>query len=172
MILTIVFSGLFTTYAAAGGAHHVSYLASNPSQKSFVLKINWVSQVFSISAIASGKVSVALLIYRLQAPSKKRTWFLIFCAVSSILAAVGLVIALMGQCTPPEALWEGGGKCWDSKKVNNFDVAAACTDKLLPTELAASRSGICAIVKTAYVPTLTAKSDFTWITVTLLIWNA
>lgn len=126
-ILAFVFSALFTAYALAGGARHVFYLDPHPAQKSHVLELNWVSQTFCIAAFATGKVSVALLIYRLQGPSRKRTWFLIFCAVSSILMAFGLIYSLMGQCSPPSALWvPGTGKCWDAKKVNNFDVAGAC----------------------------------------------
>ena len=33
-------------------------------------------------------------------------------------------------------------------------------------------AGIAAAIKASYLPTLTAKSDVTWITVNLLIWNA
>ncbi|KAL9018403.1 MAG: hypothetical protein Q9185_004310 [Variospora sp. 1 TL-2023] len=157
MVLTIVFSALFTAYAASGGARHIFYLNSDPAQKAFVLKLNWVSQVFSIAGIASGK------------------------------------------CSPPEALWNGGGKCWDPEKVNTFDVVGASgfafidfalslTPITIVWNLQLSRakkvalsmllglgifSGICAVVKTVYVPTLTAKSDFTCtLLLTLLIWNA
>lgn len=133
-MLTIVFSALFTAYAASGGARHIFYLNSDPPQKSFVLKLNWVSQVFSIAGIASGKVSVALLIYRIQAPCKRRTWFLIFCSISSVLIGVGLVVSLMAQCSPPEALWNGGGKCWDPEKVNTFDVVGASTTHYTPCD--------------------------------------
>ncbi|KAL8952534.1 MAG: hypothetical protein Q9222_001564 [Ikaeria aurantiellina] len=59
MVLTVVFSSLFTAYAYAGGARHVYYLDPYPSQKSHVLELNWVSQVFCISGFGSGKISVA-----------------------------------------------------------------------------------------------------------------
>ncbi|KAL9600391.1 MAG: hypothetical protein Q9219_003241 [cf. Caloplaca sp. 3 TL-2023] len=42
----------------------------------------------------------------------------------------------------------------------------------MKSRLTGNSSGICAAIKTSYVPTLTAQSDFTWITVNLLIWNA
>ncbi|KAI4288673.1 MAG: hypothetical protein L6R35_002064 [Caloplaca aegaea] len=109
MVLTIVFSALFTAYAASGGARHIFYLNSDPAQKSFVLKLNWVSQVFSIAAIASGK------------------------------------------CSPPEALWNGGGKCWDPEKVNTFDVVGA---RITVTLLIWNANEVNVIIWAACCPTL------------------
>ena len=73
-VFITVASALFTVYVNSGGAHHVFYLAAvEPEEISKVIELNYVSQVFCIIAIATGKISVALLIYRLQPKSKWRT---------------------------------------------------------------------------------------------------
>ena len=123
-MLAIIFSALFTAYVHAGGARHVFYL--DPAQRSLVIELNWVAQVFSVSGIATSKISVSLLIYRLQGPSKWRTWFLIFCSVSSMIVLAGTIVSLLGRCSPPKALWiPGAGTCWDGTKVGYFDIFAA-----------------------------------------------
>ena len=122
--LTITFSVFFTLYAAKGGARHAMSLS--PAQLQEITLINWVSQTFCIMAIATGKVSVAILMGRLMAPSKWRRWTLYFLAISSFFAACIIIIFIFAQCSPPKALWiPSAGKCWDEKKTNDLDVALA-----------------------------------------------
>ncbi|KAL9024443.1 MAG: hypothetical protein Q9196_006516 [Gyalolechia fulgens] len=82
-------------------------------------------------AIATGKISVAFLIQRIQGPSKWRTWVLRFCSVTVFLTALFAVIFLFAQCQPARALWTpsmikaGTGHCWDPVTVNNYDIVIA-----------------------------------------------
>ena len=79
---------------------------------------------------STGKVSVALLIYRLQAPSKLRTSVLAFLSISSLIMAVIIVILFFAQCSPTSALWTpNAGSCWDPKPLVEFDIVASsrCT---------------------------------------------
>ncbi|KAL8966707.1 MAG: hypothetical protein Q9197_005835 [Variospora fuerteventurae] len=82
-------------------------------------------------AIATGKISVALLIQRIQGPSKWRLWFLRFCSVSVFITGLFAVIFLFAQCQPARALWtpsmikDGTGHCWNPIPVNNYDIVIA-----------------------------------------------
>ena len=113
-------------YTSYGGSRHVFDLT--PTQISKSLEWNLISLVFCIGAISSGKVSVALLIYRLQAPNKWRTWLLGFLSVSSIIVAVLIVGLEYGQCTPARKLWIPTlpGSCWNAKSINDWDITGSC----------------------------------------------
>lgn len=115
---------MYTVYAHLGGARHVAYL--DPQQIAIVAEYNYISLAPIVVAIAIGKCAVALLIYRLQSPSKWRTWLLWFLSISSLVLALLVCIIEYVQCTPTKALWNpSAGTCWDPKPVNNFDVAAS-----------------------------------------------
>ena len=76
-------------------------------------------------SLVVGKISVALLTYRLQPPTKWRTWLLGFLSVSSLLLALLVIIIFFAQCQPTSALWRPGtGTCWDQTKTNDWIVAA------------------------------------------------
>ncbi|KAF6220469.1 hypothetical protein HO133_002901 [Letharia lupina] len=197
MGLTITYSVFFTLYAAKGGARHFMYLT--PAQVEETTLFNWVSQTFCIMAIATGKISVAILMGRLMAPNRWRKRILYFLSISAFIAACIFIISIFAQCSPPKALWiPSPGKCPHPKKINDLDVALACWFVFVDFALAIFGitmiwnlqlnkrkkaglsallglgffAGICAAVKTSYLPTLTVHSDFSWITVDLLIWNA
>ena len=82
-------------------------------------------------AISTGKVSVALLIYRLQAPSRWRTWLLGSLSGTALLVAVLIIGVEYAQCTPARKLWipTAPGTCWDPKKVNDWDIAGSCKSR-------------------------------------------
>ncbi|KAL8648162.1 MAG: hypothetical protein Q9226_006111 [Calogaya cf. arnoldii] len=94
-------------------------------------KLGLFSRACCVPAIASGKISVAFLIQRLQGASKWRTRFLHFCSISVGLLALFVVIFLFAQCQPVQTLWtpsmikDGTGHCWDPIPNNNFDIAVA-----------------------------------------------
>ncbi|KAL9604147.1 MAG: hypothetical protein Q9219_000735 [cf. Caloplaca sp. 3 TL-2023] len=117
-------------------------------------------------AIATGKISVAFLIQRIQGPSKWRTWFLRFCSVSVFITALFAVIFLFAQCQPARALWtpslikNGTGHCWNPIPVNNYDIVIA------------GLAGVCAAIKTSQLRTVTHQTDITWKTAPYLLWNA
>lgn len=50
-----------------------------------ISQLNWVSQTFCVFAMATGKVSVALLIGRLMGPSRWRKRFLYFLSITGLL---------------------------------------------------------------------------------------
>ena len=122
--LTITFSVFFTLYAAKGGARHVVYLS--PAQLEETTKLNWVSQSFCIMAIATGKISVAILMGRLMAPSRWRRWILYFLSIPTFIAACVVIVFLFAQCSPPKARWiPSAGKCWIPERTNGLDVTVS-----------------------------------------------
>ncbi|KAI4281031.1 MAG: hypothetical protein L6R38_003979 [Xanthoria sp. 2 TBL-2021] len=128
-LFTITFSIMWTVYGARGYARHAIYL--NPLQKSDAAKLGIISRACCVVAIATGKISVAFLIQRIQASSKWRTWFLRFCSISVGLLAFLVVVFLFAQCQPVHTLWtpsmikDGTGHCWDPIPGNNYNIAIA-----------------------------------------------
>lgn len=123
-ILSWVASAMYAVYANQGGARHVAYL--EPDQLALVAEFDYISLVPVILGIVIGKCAVSLLIYRLQPPTKWRTYLLWFLSVSSLVCAVLVIVLEFAQCTPVKALWiPTAGKCWNPKAVNNWDVAAS-----------------------------------------------
>ena len=122
-ILTLTFTILWTIYATIGGCRHIFYLSD--SQWFSLTKINWISQPFCVMAIASGKVSVAYLILRLQAPCKWRTGLLYFIAISSIVLGVVDCIITFAQCSPAYALWTANvaANCWSTNVLTDYAMA-------------------------------------------------
>ena len=122
-ILTLTFTILWTIYATIGGGRHIFYLTTD--QWYSLTKINWISQPFCVMAIASGKVSVAYLILRLQAPCKWRTGLLYFIAVSSVVFGVVDCIITFAQCSPTYALWTANvtGSCWSTNVLTDCALA-------------------------------------------------
>lgn len=118
-------TSMFTVYAYYGGTKHVYDL--QPAQIFKAIELDVVSQVFINIAISTGKVSVALLIYRLQAPCRWRTWVLAFLSTSSFVIAILVVTLIFAQCSPTRALWDLTlqGKCWKSVRGADWDIAAS-----------------------------------------------
>lgn len=130
---------MWTVYGDRGYARHTIYL--DPMEKSDAIKVSVVSRACCIMAIATGKISVAFLIQRIQGSSKWRTWFLRFCSISVFLTALFAVIFLFAQCQPAYALWtpsmieDGTGHCWDPIPVNNYDIVIAGMSFLSMSEI-------------------------------------
>ncbi|KAL8959444.1 MAG: hypothetical protein Q9193_003697, partial [Seirophora villosa] len=128
-MFTVTFSTMWTVYARRAYARHDYYL--RPEQKSDAGRLSVISRSCCIMAIATGKISVAFLIQRIQGPSKWRLWFLRFCSVSVFITGLFAVIFLFAQCQPARALWtpsmikNGTGHCWDPIPVNNYDIVIA-----------------------------------------------
>lgn len=116
-------SSLFTAYALNGGTKHIVDL--RPAQIHPITAFNYASQGFCILAISTGKVSVALLIYRLQAPCRWRTWVLVILSVSSCVMAILVIALFLAQCSNVQALWSPGtGNCWNPKIVNDWLISS------------------------------------------------
>ncbi|KAI4249091.1 MAG: hypothetical protein LQ352_005714 [Teloschistes flavicans] len=120
---------MWSVYAARGYARHEHYL--RPGQRSDAGKLSVISRSCCIMAIATGKISVAFLIQRIQGPNKWRTWLLRFISISVFVTALFAVIFLFAQCQPARALWtpsmikKGTGHCWNPIPVNNYDIVIA-----------------------------------------------
>lgn len=122
-VFAIISSSLFTGYALNGGTRHI--LDVQPAQIPKVTAFNYVSQGFCMLALSTGKVSVALLIYRLQAPTRWRTWLLAILSGSSFFMALLVIALFLAQCSSLKALWTPHtGTCWDPKVVNDFLISA------------------------------------------------
>ena len=130
-LFTITFSTMWSVYAGRGYARHEFYL--RPQQLSDAGKLSVISRSCCVMAIASGKISVAFLIQRIQAGQmeKWRTWFLRFISISVVITGLFAVIFLFAQCQPARALWtpsmikNGTGHCWNPIPVNNYDMVIA-----------------------------------------------
>ncbi|KAL8711874.1 MAG: hypothetical protein Q9220_003818 [cf. Caloplaca sp. 1 TL-2023] len=129
LLFTLTFSVMWSVYAGRGYARHEHYLG--PAQRSDAGRLSVISRSCCIMAIAFGKVSVAFLIQRIQAPGKWRIWFLRFCSASVFITALFALIFLFAQCQPAKALWtpsmikNGTGHCWNPIPVNNYDIVIA-----------------------------------------------
>ena len=122
-VFAIISSSMFTGYALNGGTKHI--LDIPPAQIPKVTAFNYVSQGVCMLALSTGKVSVALLIYRLQAPSRWRTWVLAILSASSFVMALLVIALFLAQCTSLQALWTPGtGTCWNPKVVNDVLISA------------------------------------------------
>lgn len=128
-LFTLTFSIMWSVYAGRGYARHEHYL--RPGQRSDAGKLSVISRSCCIMAIATGKISVAFLIQRIQGPGKWRTWLLRFCSVTVFITALFALIFLFAQCQPARALWTpsmikaGTGHCWNPIPVNNYDIVIA-----------------------------------------------
>ncbi len=114
---------MFTGYASNGGTKHIFDIA--PARIPQVTAFNYISQGSCMLGLSTGKVSVALLIYRLQAPSRWRTWLLALLTVSSFIMALLVIALFLAQCSSLKALWTPGtGTCWNPKVVNDVLISA------------------------------------------------
>lgn len=122
-VFAIISSSLFTGYACYGGTKHIFDVPPAPIPKT--TELNYLSQGFCMLALSTGKVSVALLIYRLQAPCRWRTWVLALLSASSCVIALLGIALFLAQCTPLKALWTPGiGTCWNPNVMNRFLIGA------------------------------------------------
>ena len=89
---------IWTVYALAGGAQHLSSLS--PLQVVQITRLNWISQPFCIAGLVAGRLSVACLIKRLQSPTLWRTsllWGLMIVLVLYSFVEIVLVYTQVRQ---------------------------------------------------------------------------
>ena len=108
----LIYTGFWTAYALKDGARHVYYLTYE--QQVETTRLNWISQAFCVTAIGTGKASVAYFLLRILGPSKWRRPFLYFIAFSSVTVCSIDIILTFAQCTPVQKLWNPlrSGHCW------------------------------------------------------------
>ena len=106
----------WTVYTGLGGT---SYNPLTPPRMSQINEVNWISQVWCITALVTGKIAIAALIKRLQAPCRWRTTVLWIAPSIIALWCSGQIVMIFVQCRPVGKLWnpERSGTCWDPKIV-------------------------------------------------------
>ncbi|MCJ1408055.1 hypothetical protein MMC19_002128 [Ptychographa xylographoides] len=198
MTFTLVYSSLYAAYAQLGGCRHVQHLTLN--QTTQATGINWLNQPFTVLAIATSKVSVALLILRLQGPCKWRAYLLYFLAASIWTYAAAIIVVVFTQCRPSYALWteQEDSSCmqaeyfvyigYSSAGYAAFQVLALAIIPMtfiLKLQLSLHKrlslclvlgvgifASACAIVKTTKLSEDGSLADFIWDTLPIFIWTA
>ncbi|MDI1486614.1 MAG: hypothetical protein OHK93_005846 [Ramalina farinacea] len=198
MIWSLTFTIMWTVYANVGGTRHVFYL-SLPQQEN-ALKLNWISQTFCVLGLAFGKLSVGFLIYRIGVPKAWTRWLLYFFMTSQFILFSLAFIFVFVQCQPVTKLWNftEAGNCWDPQVLTVWTIICSSYSAFLDIALAAIPvsviwslqmsfskkvqlslilsvgifAAICGAIKTSKLPSESARSDFTWNTVPLFIWNS
>lgn len=178
-----------------GTGRHVFYLGHENRVKA--MRIDWLYQAFLISAIVTGKISVAFFILRLS-NTRWHTWVLQTINVLLIFIAIPLITLTYAQCKPAALLWDPSlhGYCWDPSRQGTFALFqgsfGALTDLVyalfpllilwklqIPLKrkfLLASImclgvfSAIAAAVKTYFLQQLKSRADFTYDGTSLMIW--
>lgn len=118
----------WTVYSDLGGT---SYTPLDPSTAVAVARLNWISQAWCILGLMFGKLGVAALILRLQAPAKWRTILIWTMCTILVIWDVIAVILIFAQCQPTEALWNPTveGHCWSPWVVVNDAIAVSGTSR-------------------------------------------
>ena len=129
-LISVLYSIVATLSAYRKGFRHIFYL--KPSQLVSVTRPNWIGLALTVMALATSKVSVAILIGRIMAPSRWRKVVLYFLSITSMLVGVLAVIIIFAQCSPVQALWDPKiGKCWNPAGPNIFNVAASSGSRFI-----------------------------------------
>ena len=185
-----------TAEVAYGTGRHYDTLDS--VQKGMAVKLNWISQPFTIFSCGVGKISIALLLLRIMPKNKIRERFLYTLIALLIVINTICVAFIFGQCSPTRKLWEPSirGNClkpYVQQDIGFFQSSfSAFSDFLLAVfplviiyDLQMKRAvkvglgcamslGLfatgAAIVKTIQLEDLTARDDYTYDTVDLVIW--
>ena len=185
-----------TAEVVYGTGRHYETLDS--LQKVMAVKLNWISQPFAIFSCGVGKISIALLLLRIMPKSKIRERFLYILITLLLIINTICVAFIFGQCSPARKLWEPSikGSClkpYVQQDVGFFQSSfSAFSDFLLALfplviiynlqmKLAVKVGLGCAmslglvatgaaIVKTIQLEDLTARNDYTYDTVNLVLW--
>ncbi|OAA33221.1 integral membrane protein [Moelleriella libera RCEF 2490] len=142
LILYVVFVSILTKYITVGGLRHLYYLT--PEERVIAAKWGWISQPFVIMGFATGKLSVAVLLWRVVGSTTFwRKWFLCFATISALLISIVNIVLTFTQCSPVEALWnqqllkEGQTKCLSPSIQINFAIFLSSWNILTDVFLAA-----------------------------------
>ena len=79
-----------------------------------IAKLQAISQPITISALALGKVSIALFLMRLVGPSRWKRISLQCIMVGAMLAAIFGIVSVFARCSPFQKSWNMKlpGHCW------------------------------------------------------------
>ena len=121
-MLTLGYSIAMTILAMNNGCRHYYYLSD--TERTLATKLNWTLQPWPIMALATSKVSVALLIMRIMGTSAWRRGFLWFLMVANFFFCSLAIVLTFTQCRPSSALWDHSikGKCWKPERQTSFSL--------------------------------------------------
>jgi hypothetical protein len=125
-LLAVVCTSIMTPEVTYGTGRHFTTLS--PYEQVIAVKLNWISQPFSIMSAGFGKVSVALLLLRIISPNKARQWFL-YTTIALLTVINTICVAwIFGQCTPAARLWDSSidGTCYPPHVQQDVGYWQAC----------------------------------------------
>ncbi|KAM5482612.1 hypothetical protein McanMca71_004085 [Microsporum canis] len=197
MVLATMDTSLLTVSVRHGLGKHAFDLTS--SEYINANKYNWISQGCHVMATNFGKVSVILFLLRIVVNSRAQRIFLYTLMAMLIIINSICVFTIFGQCAPTSRLWdpEIPGTCWSPHYQRDYaffqSSFSAFSDGLLALypsfviwKLQMSlrtKTGlgcvlalgivamIASIIKTIFLASLTARSDYTFDTISLTIWT-
>lgn len=122
-------SAAFTTVAVEYGNGRHFNLLTRHQQESVVF---WTTVAFCPSILTFGlpKLAVISLLTRLLNPSRWHWWFLWGMGIFCLLTLFATIGTLLGQCLPPESLW-------------NFDIKGECAPKHHIVNYSLFAGGVC-----------------------------
>ena len=179
-----------------GYGHHNTNL--EPSQYIQVVKFEVIGQIFAVLAYPPGKAAVAVCLMRIF-PGKKLRWLLWGVVIINVLIFVGMAILQICQCNPIRKQWDilVPGTCLNPYVSVYYDTPGASIGALSDFVLAivpwiyitklhlplrervavgvalslGFGAGFFAIIKTYYVTRLSARTDYAYDTVPLVMWS-
>ena len=113
MILTTIEAALIIQAATRGKGKRTKFLQQ--AEIEYIKMYSWIAQIVLFLAMALVKISVCLLITRIN-DSRKLIW--LTAAVTTVLAVASLevVFVLVAQCKPVSASWRPkSGDCWPTE---------------------------------------------------------
>ncbi|EFR05202.1 integral membrane protein [Nannizzia gypsea CBS 118893] len=189
-------SALITTSISHGTGRHQVFLSE--AQRTQADKYNWISQSFHVMSTNWAKVSIMFLLLRLIQKAKSQAPYIYGGMVLLTLSNVMCVYTIFGQCTPVQSLWDHSipGKCWNPSVQRDYaffqGAISAFSDLVLavypvhlvltlhiPVRLKLALGSIlalgliamgAAIVKTIFLSRLSARADYSWNTIDLVVW--
>ncbi|PMD47082.1 hypothetical protein L207DRAFT_606140 [Hyaloscypha variabilis F] len=196
LIVAMLNTSLITHAVSWGIGRHIYYLT--PIETINAIKFEFIAQTPGIVAPTLARVSFAIYLLKFVGTSKLRRYLLWSVVWSQVIVNIIQIVLILAQCQHFAALWNPavGGKCW-SRKVQVYSGyflgALNCTHDLILTflpvvvlkDLNITRRikvilGVlmgmsifafaASIVKTIELGNLGKVSDFTYFTVSFIIW--
>lgn len=113
MVLTVVEAALTIQAVTHGKGKRTRFLQQADIQ--YINMYSWIAQIVLFPAMALVKVSVCLLITRINNATKLK-WLTNTVIVVLAIASLEVVVVLLAQCKPVSASWRPkSGRCWPTE---------------------------------------------------------
>ncbi|KAL8758037.1 MAG: hypothetical protein Q9199_001767 [Rusavskia elegans] len=195
-VISIIYGALLTASVHLGLGKHT--YAIDPRKISSALKLYTVAVPFGLTVLGVPMVAIAIVLKNLIASTKRHTWILFFFPILQLVLTTVGVVLLFNECKPTSTLWNQrpGAKCWDSRITIRYvyftSVYGAFVDVFLavvppiaywklqirPKEKivlflvmgATVLAAICALIRLAYITSLTEWQDYTYTSINHTTW--